>query len=270
MLFERRRSWLEGLIYLNIRTIFALGTCASTLISLPVFAQMPEGQAIPPAIETPGDSVGQARIAINPGAKVYRYHADYNITGIVGDKLKIAPYAFADADIEAQLFTDSNEFHPDKLTGTFEVGLAHEGSMFDSRIFLRHQSSHNVDRTDRVRPAWEMVGMRFESRYRSTHMSLGVARYTHKEAVHYNTDVDFRTSTPIGSLGRKPILVDTVVHNVQESGGPRSGFTDFWIEPSIELSQRTSVYLGYGTIHDVDTSNGQSDRPFAMGLRFRL
>ena len=240
------------------------------LITTMAHAEMPEGTAIPTRIDVPGNTHSEGRIAVYIGTHTYRYHADYNVTNNFGDPKKIAGYVMADADIEASIFNGSGEFHPDRLAGTFELGAVKSFGTTAGRLFLRHQSVHNIDRTDRRRPAWEMLGFRVETKLNSTNVEASLGAYSHREAVFYDTDVDIRSSTPIGEIGNHTIALDTYFHYVHEHGGPRSGFADYWIEPSVRVNKNTSIYLGLGTAHDIDTSNGNSEHPIILGANFNF
>lgn len=233
-------------------------------------AQQPQGPPLPNPDMTRNAAHSQLRLGYYASSKVYRYEGAYNITYNAFKVGHSTLYGFADADIEARVDRVSNEFKPDRLVGTFELGSKQNAGGFPLSLYLRHMSAHNIDRIDRLRPQWEQAGVRYQWERPLYQLSVSAATYIHGNNNNYRSDLDLQGSYLVAPSVRHPVSLMFDVHRVGESGPVRDGFTDYWIEPDVRLSPKLSAFVGYGQTHDVDAGNGTSDHPALVGLRFDL
>jgi hypothetical protein len=238
------------------------------LFATAALAQMPEGPQLPSPDMTKNATHGALRIGYYAQTSFFRYHGDYTVNynafQIGGADINL----LADVDIEA---TNAQEaFQPNRLVGTFEASVREPIHGSPIGIFYRHQSAHNIDLTDRSRPAWEQLGLRYQFVQPSFDLNLSIAHYTHSENCFYNSDIDLQGTYWLDKSGHNPLSLFGDIHSVGESGGPRSGFTDYWIEPNVGISKTVNLYVGYGSTHDVDTANGISSTSVIIGVKFGL
>ena len=246
---------------------------AALMLSLGAFAagaqaQMPEGLAIPNSSLTPNAMNTMVRLAYS-SSNYYRYHGDYNLTYNVDHIGSFVPYLFADVDIEAT-YNAEKQFHPDRLLGNFELGGKCPVGKGEQIVpYFRHMSSHNIDRTDRPRDAYELIGLRGVLNRKMFDLTLSLGTYTHAENAFFKDDEDLQGVYRLGYWGKHAVELDGDLRHVDERGGPRSGYTDYWIEPNLALSQNVNLYVGAGSVHDIDQANGTSDHPVIIGFKFK-
>jgi len=244
--------------------IFTIAVCGAA------YAQQPQGPPLPNPDMSRNAAHSQLRLGYYAASKAYRYQGAYNITYNAFQSGRIVFYGFANADVEARIDRSSNEFQPDRLVGTFEVGAKQSAGGSPVSLFLRHMSAHNIDRTDRLRPQWEQAGIRYQWERPLYHVSVSAATYIHGNNVNYRSNLDLQGSFVVIQSTRNPISIMFDVHHVGESGDLRDGFDDYWIEPNVRISPKLSAFAGYGQTHDVDAGNGTTDHPSLIGLRFDL
>jgi len=228
------------------------------------WAQVPGGTPTPVNYDTLNIAHGETRIGYYIGSKVYRYQGEYSLTYNFGRLGQSVFYLFGDADVEALSNQDRN-FQPDRLTGTFEIGARRVG-VPPLTLFLRHQSSHNIDRNDRRQGSWELLGARWNQNLGRAVMSFSAGKYVHRTINDYNWDLDAHATYPLGKLVGRPWEIRGEIRQVIESG-PRQQFTDFWIEPDILISPHLRGFLGFGQIHDIDVFGGRTDISVMTGIR---
>ncbi len=246
----------------------AAAVVAACLLSAPAFAQMAEGPSLPSKDLSPNATNLLARLAYDASSSYYRYHGNVNLTDNIGHIGRAVPYVFADVDIQSKYLKGQQQFHPDRLVGTFELGAHGRFGNAPLGIYLRHMSAHNVDSNSRPRPAWEQIGARYVTSSATSDLTISVAYYTHRENNHYRSDADAQGHYRLGRIGSQPLDLVGDVHYVGETGGPRSSFLDYWIEPNIVLNDRVNFYIGTGVVHDVDMANGKTDHPVIVGFKF--
>jgi len=241
--------------------------CLSVVVA--AAAEAPEGPQSPAWDLTPYVAHSVANVGYDVATQVYRYHGDFNVTYNALRLKRVGIYGFADVDIESR--TDSDLFQPDRLVGTFEGGGRMAIGKSALGVFYRHLSSHNIDRVDRVKPSWEAAGVRYQWAVRpALRMTLSAADYVHHENCRYQSDVDGQAAWLITPHRNHALTLRADVHYVSETGNGRSGYTDYWIEPNYGLSKDVDAYLGYGSVHDIDTSDGRSDHPVMVGFKVKI
>lgn len=238
------------------------------LICAGAYAQTPGGPPAPNPDLTTNVAHSQVNVGYYAATQMYRYHGSYNVTYNAVKVAGVGLYGFGDVDVEVR--TADSEFQPDRLLGTFEIGGRKSAGNGSIGLHFRHQSTHNVDRTDRPRLSWEQVGVRYQVAKPSYSFAISTAHYVHHDNCRYDNDVDLRGSYVLIPSGRNPVSLAGDLHYVGESGEGRSGYVDYWIEPSIALSRNASAFLGYGLVHDIDRPDGRTDNPLMIGLRVSI
>jgi len=245
-------------------SILTLAACTAA------HAQQPQGPPVPNADMTRSAAHSQLRLGYYAASKAYRYQGAYNITYNAFQTGRVTFYGFADAEIEARIDRSSNEFQPDRLVGTFELGAKRIVGGSPLSLYLRHMSAHNIDRTDRLRPQWEQAGIRYQWDRPLYQVSLSAATYLHGNNNNYRSDFDLQGGFVVVQSERNPVSIRFDLHHVGESGHVRDGFDDYWIEPNVRVSPKLNLFVGYGQTHDIDAGNGVTDHPTLVGLRFDL
>ena len=231
-------------------------------------AQTPEGPQLPVADNKIGAVHGIIRLGYYGVTHTYRYHGEYeaetNFVRVAGSPL----YAFADVDVQALEDSAHGKFEPDRLTGTFEIGVRRLFGIAPFSLVTRHQSAHYIDRNDLFQGSWDMVGARWQQTVGKTQISASLANYVHVHQLdsEYKLDADLQGVTSLGAVGRHRLELHTDLHSVTGHGG-RGGFTDYWLEPNVFLSAQTAFFLGYGQIHDTNLSRANTDHPVITGIR---
>jgi hypothetical protein len=231
-------------------------------------AEVPEGPPVPSADLSAYVAHSRTDLDYYLATQVYRYRGRYAITYNAFRVGKVGVYGFGDADVEVR--TGGNQFQPDRLLGTFEGGVRGPVGQGSVGVFVRHFSSHNVDRDDRAQPSWEQLGARWQWSRGRWHVDLSGATYFHHDHCRYQSDVDAHAAWLVVSDSKHPLTIEADLHRVGETGGGRSEYVDYWIEPDLGLSKDVVAYVGYGTVHDIDMADGRSDDPVMVGLKVLL
>lgn len=238
-------------------------------LALPAAAQTPEGPQLPAPDAKIGAVHGQIRLGYYATTHTYRYHGDYsaatNLVRAAGSPL----YIFGDVDVQALQDSAHGKFQPDRLVGTFEAGAHKLFGAAPLSLFVRHESAHYVERIDRFMGSWDMVGLRFQQPVGATALSVSLADYVHVHQLDsdYRADADVQGVTGFGSVRGHRLELKSDLHAAAGHGG-RGSFVDYWIEPCISLSPQTSLFVGYGQIHDTNLSAANTDHPIITGLLF--
>ena len=113
-----------------------------------------------------------------------------------------------------------------------------------------------------------MAGLRWQQPVGSTRLSVSLAKYVHVHqlASDYHEDLDVQGDTALGALHTHKIQLRSDLHAATGHSG-KGGYTDYWIEPSIALTEQTALFLGYGQIHDTNFSADNTDHPVMTGIR---
>lgn len=166
-----------------------------------VHAEAPEGPPIPSADLTPNVGHSRTNLGLYVATRFYRYRGDYSLTYNAFHAGRLGVYGFGDVDVEAR--TASNEFQPDRLTGTFEIGTREAIQKSSLGLYYRHFSSHNIDLIDRPKPSWEQAGLRYQWVRPRYEVDLSGGDYVHIDNCRYQTDGDLRLagmSTRVGGF----------------------------------------------------------------------
>ncbi len=231
-------------------------------------AQTPEGPQLPVPDAKIGAVHGLIRLGYYPTTHTYRYHGEYeaetNFVRVAGSPL----YAFADVDVQALEDSKHGKFQPDRLVGTFELGVRRLLGVAPLSLLVRHQSAHYIDRDDLFQGSWDMVAVRWQQAVGKTLVTGSLANYVHVHQLdsEYKLDADLQGVTALGAAGKHPLELHTDLHTVTGHGG-KGGFTDYWIEPNLFLSTQTAFFVGYGQIHDTNLSRANTDHPVITGIR---
>jgi hypothetical protein len=248
--------WLTIVIGLLFSTAFA------------AFAQEPEGPQQPSIDLSKNATHSNIRIGYYPITGHYLYQGDYNLTYNAFQTGTTDIYGLIDVDVEA--LNRHGNFQPDRLDGTFEIGARVPIHNSPIGVFYRHESTHNIDLVGRQQPSWEQLGIRYQLIQPHYNASISLADYDHRANCFYNSDFDIQGTYFFTTHWRKQFSLFGDIHAVDENGGPRSGFTDFWIEPALGLSKTVDLFAGYGSTHDVDTANGHSSSSVIIGVKWKL
>jgi hypothetical protein len=243
-------------------------TVLTFLISSAAHSQMPEGPQVPNPDSKKNATHSLVRIGYYAQTSKYLYHGDYNLTTNAFQIGTADFYGFADVDVEA--LDERGNFQPNRLAGTFEIGARVPIDNSPVGVFYRHESTHNIDLAGRRQPSWEQLGLRYQYVRPNYDISISAADYDHHGNCFYNADFDLQGTYRIENRWHNPLSIYGDVHAVSEDGGPRSGFTDYWIEPNLGLTKSSGVYIGYGSTHDVDMANGKSSTSVIIGLKWSV
>ena len=243
--------------------VLALALCAGAAA-----AQSPEGPQLPPPDTRVGVVHGQGRLGVYAVTHTFRYQGEYTVATNVARAGKSLLYLFADVDIQATQDNTRQAFRPQRLVGTFEGGARQLFGVLPLSVFARHQSAHYIDRVDLLMGSWDMAGVRWQQPVGQTQLSVSLAKYltTHQTASRYGADFDVQGITPLGTVRGHRLELRSDLHAASGSGG-RGGFADYWIEPSLFLTEQTAVFVGGGQVHDTNVSAANTDHPVMAGVR---
>ena len=231
-------------------------------------AQSPEGPQIPSPDTKIGTVHGQVRLGYYALTHTYRYHGEY-IAQVNFARVAQSPlYGFADVDVQSLEDSAHGKFVPDRLVGTFEVGVRRLLGVSHLSLLIRHQSAHYIDRIDPNQGSWDMDALRWQQDVGKTRVSATLGNYFHIHNLDstYQIDGDLQGITSLGTVKHRPIELRTDIHTVTGHGGG-GAFTDYWIEPNMILSTQTAFFVGYGQIHDTKLLRGNADHPIITGFR---
>ena len=262
--FKERTRWRWISACQRILRAASIGTWLIMFAAAGAHAQMPGGVPLPNANDKPYQAHGDAQIGYYLTSRSYRYQGQYSLTYNVAQIGPSCLYLMANIDIEI-LANHVSDFQPDRQTGTFEVGTRRIVKNVPLGLFLRHQSPHNIDRSDRRQGSWEMVGARYNTRCGPALIVVSAGPYIHRIVNDYTWDADAQATVPVGRwLGRNWKFMGDL-HGVGEQ--QRKGFGDYWIELNTNLSSHADGFVGTGEIHHIDVFAGTNDNPIVMGVR---
>jgi len=201
---------------------------------------------------------------------MYTYPGEYRADGNFIANGRSSVYGLGDIFIESRVKPE-DIFGPNRLWGTFELGgrtTVSTKTYID--IFLRHQSAHNVDSISGPDSMWDNVGGRYHQSTGNCDVWASAAYYTRRFYLTYSTDYEAHATYRHGSLFGRPVSIDGDLHYVAEVSGPRPGFFDYDIEPSLLLNKTMSVYVDYGLLHDEDQPDGKANVPVIIGAKVEL
>lgn len=233
-------------------------------------AQFPEGAPMPISTVKKEELHTSFRFGYNANDSLYKYPGEYRADGNFLSNGHSALYGLADVLIESRI-KGGEVFSPSRLWGTFEVGgrttLAKNNY---GDLFIRHQSAHDVDSVNLPDSMWEYVGGRFHHADGNYDYWVSAGYYTRRIYLNYSTDYEGRIEYRFGSLSGRPFVLAGDIHCVTENSGPRSGFVDYAIEPSLFVNKHVSIFVDYGLLHDEDAPNGKTAIPVIIGANVAM
>jgi hypothetical protein len=247
-----------------MRLVSVFFACAAFIMACGVSrAQFPQGSPLNTSGIQKDELHTNFRFGYIANDQFYKYDGQFGADGNLVPLRKSSLYALGNISVQTILINKS-VFQPDRLWGTFEVGARTETAPSTYwELFARHQSAHNIDGIIRPESLYEMIG----GRYRRGGLTLALAHVTRTAYLHYKTDAQAHDAISAGTLFRRAVTVDLDVHYVREDGGPRSGFVDYAVEPSVALTPKVSLFLNVGTVHDADQPNGVTESQVEIGIK---
>lgn len=160
------------------------------------------------------------------------------------------------------------QFQPRRVIYTIEPGyfLVRDRDTF--RLFMKHQSYHDVDFSDGVNEAYELYGAGWQ-RAGNPEYSVRIGKYLNERSVDYDWDISGAVTGIVGDSDGRPVYAHLWLHRVEEHGhGDRDGFADYAAECGIRYRSGTSVFARYQLLHDIDAFAGAADHHLMLGVKY--
>ena len=232
-----------------------------------VWATSPQIELSEPLLDRPGLVHSTAFFGAVAGSKVYDTAGSLGTTFQLGKQKSGRFYFFGD------IFTwiknmSGTSFEPKRITYTLETGYAIENEGNRTRIFIKHQSFHNVDFVDGPRESYELYGVSYQW-LKKPDIYLSVGNYLNKKNVDYTWDLVASATIDLKSIEGHDTYLHVWLHRVTESGNIRDGFTDYAGELGVHLSPAVTAFGRYELLNDIDHFKGTADHHTMIGIRYQ-
>lgn len=253
MIFQMRRVlvWLFGIIMLMSTDVYA----------------------VQDDLKPPKALHGDIMIGFAPVKTVHTFTIDVNLHFDYGN-WESAKFFFNGGILTlVKSGTGTDGFQPDRYRGTLETGARWEKPNGDLEVFVKHHSYQDIDHFDQIKESYEILGVRYKSSLPgpvNTMVSLG--KYTNLGDLDYSWDFAASADTSLAECPRKNrIYYAADIHVVTENGesSTRNGFIDYGLEAGIQNRESVRYFVAYRLIHDIDRFNGETEKAFQIGTRYR-
>lgn len=198
----------------------------------------------------------------------------YDTAGSLGGTFKGKMVGAGQLYFFADIFTwvdnvNVTEFRPRKIIYTIEPGYIIRRDKKSCRIFVKHQSFHDVDVSDEITESYELYGVSL-ARYGDIDQRFSIGKYLNERIVDYDWDLAASATVQLGSARKQPIYGHVWLHHVTEHGNiiGRDGFTDYAVEIGIKWFSGMTGFLRCEFLHDMDAFGGISDHYVLVGARY--
>lgn len=203
-------------------------------------------------------------------SKIYNYHGEFQEDGNLLTSGKSSLYALGDIEVDCGI-KDRNILQPDRLFGTFELGIRQEDAPQRFReLFYRHQSAHCLDQFEWPEAMFEMFGVRFRSTSGRATIFDSLAYYNRRVYLDYAGDAQMHITYHVSGDDGHEFNTDLDLHAVSHADSITDTFLDYAIEPSKQLSKRFALYAVYGLRHDVEKPHGETDHTTVFGIKISM
>lgn len=212
---------------------------------------------------------GTAFFGLVPGSDLY------DTAGNLGATFELAKKRASIVYFTGDLFTyiknpGGTHFEPRRIIYTLEPGVAvRKGSCDVYRLFIKHQSYHDVDFTDGINESYELYGLGYcHGNLNGVHLSVG--KYLNRKAVDYDWDLAAAVTIGLGKGIGGDVYTHLWVHRVTESSPPagRDGFTDYAAELGVKYISGITLFGRLEHLHDLDRFAGRTESHGLTGLKY--